>query len=145
MCVFERLEIEKVAILRILFAILYYAKAKRPLFAGKMDEIRAFSQLLARFKAVFNRKWGDMITFSLCLQIIPARMFIIIYITNISSILPKCFFFLKIHNIFYTFQRIYLKNFSLFCNFHHFLSFYSQNTLKIKICIFPFLISGRDI
>lgn len=107
--------------------------------------MRSFLQLLARFKAVFNQKQGAMITFSRCLQIIPARMFIIIYITNISSILPKCFFFLKIHNIFYTFQRIYLKNFSLFCNFHHFLSFYPQNTTKIKIYISPFFRFGRCI
>lgn len=58
LCVFERLENEKVAIPKMLFAILYYDKAKYPLFAGKMDSNGTFPQLLSRFKAVFNQKQG---------------------------------------------------------------------------------------
>ena len=110
-----------------------------------MDSIGYIMQLFSRSKAFFTHIWGDMITFFRLFQFIGCLTFVIIYITNISSILPKCLFFLKIHNIFYTFQHIYLKNFSQFCNFHHFLSFYSQNTTKIKIYISPFFRSSRCI
>lgn len=110
-----------------------------------MDSVGDIMQLFSRSKAFCAHILGGMITFLRLFQFIGCLTFVIIYITNISSILPKCLFFLKIHNIFYTFKRIYLKNFSLFCNFHHFLSFYSQNMTKIKICISPFFRSGRCI